>query len=124
MFGNVFRAWQILIFAGFVLMSLLCEICGAVPFQGLLTRIAESTTGAHTILRCGLMQGLAGCSFFDMRPELERSRDTQGVLESEEVIPSPMARYEHVLFASLKLCLALHTSLGIENQDAGNLQVH
>ncbi|OWF55575.1 nuclear pore complex protein Nup205-like [Mizuhopecten yessoensis] len=88
--------------------------------MGLLTRIAESTTGAHTILRCGLMQRLAGCSFFDMRPELERSRDAQGFLESEEFIPSPMARYQHVLFASLKLCLALLTSLGIENQDAGN----
>ena len=40
--------------------------------------------------------------------------------EGEDFLPSPMARYRQLLFASLKFCLAILTSLGIENQDCGN----
>lgn len=38
----------------------------------------------------------------------------------EDFLPSPMSRYRQLLFASLKFCLAVLTSLGIENQDCGN----
>lgn len=38
----------------------------------------------------------------------------------EDFLPSPMSRYRQLLFASLKFCLAILTSLGIENQDCGN----
>ena len=38
----------------------------------------------------------------------------------DEFIPNPMARYRQLLFAALKLCQALMTSLGVENLDAGN----
>ena len=41
-------------------------------------------------------------------------------MSDDEFIPSPMARYRQLLFACLKLCLAILTSCGIENQDAGN----
>nr|XP_022290304.1 nuclear pore complex protein Nup205-like [Crassostrea virginica] len=83
---------------------------------GLLTRVAESAVGAHTLLQCGVMQRLAGCVFFDLRPDLDREADEEG----EDFLPSPMARYRQLLFASLKFCLAILTSLGIENQDCGN----
>ena len=34
--------------------------------------MAESAVGAHTLLQCGVMQRLAGCVFFDLRPDLDR----------------------------------------------------
>ena len=40
--------------------------------KGLLTRVAESATGAHTLLQCQLMTSLAECSVFDLRPEVDR----------------------------------------------------
>ncbi|XP_061177614.1 nuclear pore complex protein Nup205-like isoform X2 [Saccostrea echinata] len=84
----------------------------------LLTRVAESAVGAHTLLQCGVMQRLAGCVFFDLRPDFDR--DEAGVDTEEDFLPSPMARYRQLLFAALKFCLAMLTSLGIENQDCGN----
>ena len=41
-------------------------------------------------------------------------------MEQDGFEPSPLARYRQLLFACLKLCLAILTSCGIENQDAGN----
>lgn len=83
----------------------------------LLTRVAESAVGAHTLLQCGVMQRLAGCVFFDLRPDLDRVSEEEC---DEDFLPSPMSRYRQLLFASLKFCLAILTSLGIENQDCGN----
>ena len=40
-----------------------------VYLQALLTRVAESATGAHTLIQCGLMARLAECSILDVRPE-------------------------------------------------------
>ncbi|KAL5010671.1 hypothetical protein ScPMuIL_012976 [Solemya velum] len=89
--------------------------------MSLLTRVAESALGAHALLRCGIMPRLAACTFFDMRPEVDRhSQSLQTTTESDGFIPTSLARYQHLLFASLKLCLAVLTSLGIENRDAGN----
>ncbi|CAG2236944.1 NUP192 [Mytilus edulis] len=87
--------------------------------MSLLTRIAESTAGAHALLRAGIMSRLSSCNYFDMRPETSRLQNELG-LTQDEFIPSPMARYRLLLFACLKLCLAILTSCGIENQDAGN----
>ncbi|XP_056015581.1 nuclear pore complex protein Nup205-like isoform X3 [Ostrea edulis] len=84
----------------------------------LLTRVAESAVGAHTLLQCGVMQRLAGSVFFDLRPDFDREAD-DGAVE-EDFLPSPMARYRQLLFSALKFCLAMLTSLGIENQDCGN----
>ncbi|XP_062604334.1 nuclear pore complex protein Nup205-like [Saccostrea cucullata] len=64
------------------------------------------------------MQRLAGCVFFDLRPYFDR--DEAGVDTEEDFTSSPMARYHQLLFAALKFCLAMLTSLGIENQDCGN----
>lgn len=40
--------------------------------QGLLTRVAESPTGAQALLQCGVMARLAECAVFDMRPDADR----------------------------------------------------
>ena len=40
----------------------------------------------------------------------------------DEFLPDPISRYRHLLFAALKFCLAVLTSLGVENTEAG-LQV-
>jgi len=34
--------------------------------------MAESTSGAHALLRAGIMGRLASCNYFDMRPEADR----------------------------------------------------
>ncbi|KAK3096434.1 hypothetical protein FSP39_000076 [Pinctada imbricata] len=88
--------------------------------MGLLIRVAESTVGAHTLLQYGILQRLASCVFFDLRPNFDRSSENTILTDDDEFIPSPMARYRQLLFAGLKLCQALMTSLGVENQDAGN----
>ncbi|KAJ8314739.1 hypothetical protein KUTeg_006889 [Tegillarca granosa] len=88
--------------------------------MSLLTRVAECTAGAQLLLQLGLTQRLAACTFFDMRPEMEGIREEQSLIDEEDFIPSSVSRYRHLLFASLKLCLAILTSLGIENMDAGN----
>ncbi|XP_062622239.1 nuclear pore complex protein Nup205-like isoform X2 [Saccostrea cucullata] len=94
------------------------ECCTSICPKFLLTRVAESAVGAHTLLQCGVMQRLAGCVFFDLRRNFDR--DEAGVDTEEDFLPSPMARYRQLLFAALKFCLAMLTSLGIENQDCGN----
>ncbi|KAL4232887.1 hypothetical protein ACF0H5_007574 [Mactra antiquata] len=84
----------------------------------LLTRIAETVAGATALLSCGVMQQLAGCSFFDMRPDYDRSQVIGSM--NDTFLPDPVSRYQHLLFTSLKFCLALLTSLGIENRECGN----
>ncbi|XP_062599346.1 nuclear pore complex protein Nup205-like [Saccostrea cucullata] len=37
-----------------------------------LSKLTESAVGAHTLLQCGVMQRLAGCVFFDLRPDFDR----------------------------------------------------
>ena len=37
----------------------------------------------------------------------------------DEFLPDPISRYRHLLFAALKFCLAVLTSLGVENTEAG-----
>ncbi|XP_062591569.1 nuclear pore complex protein Nup205-like, partial [Saccostrea cucullata] len=59
-----------------------------------------------------------GCVLFDLRPYFDR--DEASVDTEEDFLPSSMARYRQLLFAALKFCLAMLTSLGIENQDCGN----
>ncbi|KAL8613661.1 hypothetical protein ACOMHN_029753 [Nucella lapillus] len=82
-----------------------------------LTRLAQTAEGARTLLRCGVMQQLAACTALDLRPEREsHQKGTEG--EEEEFVPDPLARYRLVLSASLKLCLAILTSLGLHNKEA------
>ncbi|XP_052809828.1 nuclear pore complex protein Nup205-like [Mya arenaria] len=83
----------------------------------LLTRVAETATGASTILRCGVMSQLAACSFFDMRPDMDRSQAVYSV--EDDFLPDAVSRYRHLLFTTLRFCLALLTSLGTENREAG-----
>ncbi|XP_064596049.1 nuclear pore complex protein Nup205-like [Liolophura sinensis] len=88
--------------------------------MGLFTKIGESVSGAHSLLRSGIVQRLAECRFFDMRPELERHGSDDPDTGDDDFIPSPMARYRQLLSSALKLCLAILTSLGIENKDSGS----
>ncbi|XP_052238587.1 LOW QUALITY PROTEIN: nuclear pore complex protein Nup205-like [Dreissena polymorpha] len=83
----------------------------------LLTRVAETAVGATTLLRCGVMQKLAECSFFDMRPDMDRSQSVYNT--EDDFLPDPVSRYRHLLFTSLRFCLAILTSLGSENREAG-----
>ncbi|XP_045195259.2 nuclear pore complex protein Nup205-like [Mercenaria mercenaria] len=83
----------------------------------LLTRAAETAVGASTLLRCGVMEQLAACSFFDMRPDIDRGQTVYG--SNDAFLPDPVSRYRHLLFTSLRFCLALLTSLGVENREAG-----
>ncbi|KAL3882663.1 hypothetical protein ACJMK2_028981 [Sinanodonta woodiana] len=87
--------------------------------MSLLTRVAESAVGAYTLLHCGIMNRLASCTFFDMRPEVERLPSAGEEDEDDEFLPDIMSRYRRLLLATLKLCLAILTSLGIENVEAG-----
>ncbi|XP_013384593.1 nuclear pore complex protein Nup205 [Lingula anatina] len=85
--------------------------------MGLLTRLAESATGAQTLLQCGIMSRLAECNFFDLRPEMEGPPRFH---QEQSFIPSILMRYRQLLLPALKLCLAVMTSLGIENKKAAN----
>lgn len=38
----------------------------------------------------------------------------------DSFIPDPLARYRLILWAALRLCLALLTSLGVENKEAAS----
>ena len=75
--------------------------------MSLLTRVAGTIAGAQSMLRCGVMQQLSQCSVLDMRPDV----DHQGGRDY-------MVNYRMLLFPALKLCLAVLTSLGAENQEA------
>ncbi|XP_046581767.1 nuclear pore complex protein Nup205-like [Haliotis rubra] len=86
--------------------------------MSLLTRVGETLEGAHLLLRCGILQKLSACAFFDLRPESESpEKELMEDMSGDEFIPSPMARYRILLFAALNLCLAILTSLGLENKD-------
>ncbi|KAK7476364.1 hypothetical protein BaRGS_00032364 [Batillaria attramentaria] len=87
--------------------------------MSMLTRLAQTAEGARTLLRCGIMQKLAACSALDLRPERESVSPPVG-MEADNFIPDPLARYRLVLSAALKLCLAVLTSLGMENKEAAS----
>ena len=79
-----------------------------------MTRVAERAEGAHLLLQCGLMARLAECTIVDLRPEASDS----GAFDNS-FVPSMLNRYrKQILFPILKLCLAVLTSLGIENKQA------
>ncbi|KAG1652512.1 Nuclear pore complex protein Nup205 [Nymphon striatum] len=79
----------------------------------LLTRVACTPAGAQSLLRNGIMEKLAACQVFSMRPTYNVQR---AELEGDSIVPSAMARYSQILFPSLKLCLAFITSL--KNEEA------
>ena len=72
--------------------------------MALLTRLAASSTGAELLLETGLMLRLAEMTVFSARPESRPGDD------------GPMARYQQILFPSLRLCHALLSSLGSSNR--------
>ncbi|ESP04618.1 hypothetical protein LOTGIDRAFT_237278 [Lottia gigantea] len=84
--------------------------------MSLLTRFGETTAGAHLLIRCGMMQKLSACQFFDLRPDTDRSASLQERCD-DEFIPSPLARYRILLSSALKLGLAILTSVGVESKD-------
>ncbi|KAG1674320.1 Nuclear pore complex protein Nup205 [Nymphon striatum] len=84
-----------------------------VPNPALLTRVACTPAGAQSLLRNGIMEKLAACQVFSMRPTYNVQR---AELEGDSIVPSAMARYSQILFPSLKLCLAFITSL--KNEEA------
>ena len=48
------------------------------------------------------------------------SSRSQSVYNTEDdFLPDPVSRYRHLLFTSLRFCLAILTSLGSENREAG-----
>ncbi|GFS19080.1 nuclear pore complex protein Nup205-like, partial [Elysia marginata] len=85
--------------------------------MSLLTRVAQSADGARTLLHGGSLEKLASCSVLSLRPEVD---DYSHLSEEdeEELVPSPLARYRQLLFAVLRFCTALLTSLGGENKEA------
>ena len=73
-------------------------ICGH-AFQGLLTRVAESSTGAHMLLQCGLMARLAECTVFDLRPEADQQfrgiySHRAEALQIPDTLPSAQGKLE------------------------------
>ncbi|XP_014664623.1 PREDICTED: LOW QUALITY PROTEIN: nuclear pore complex protein Nup205-like [Priapulus caudatus] len=90
--------------------------------MGLLTRIAQSPSGAQMLLQCGIMGRLAECTVFSMRPQQEYSlpRTQIGGLQYESFLPTVMDRYRQILQPALKLCLAILMSLGSRNKQAAN----
>lgn len=89
-------------------------------FEGRMTffnRVASSPAGAYSLLRHGLMKHLAECEVFSMRPEHERGQADNILSLDEDIAPSPFARYRRLLFAVLKLCLAIISSVGVENSN-------
>eukprot|EP00106_Octopus_bimaculoides_P019622 XP_014787064.1 PREDICTED: nuclear pore complex protein Nup205-like [Octopus bimaculoides] len=90
-------------------------------FEGRMTfcsRVASSPAGAYSLLRHGFMQRLAECEVFSMRPEHERGHTEGNTLMDEEMGLSPLARYRRLLFPVLKVCLAIISSVGVENSNA------
>ncbi|CAI9734078.1 pore complex Nup205 [Octopus vulgaris] len=90
-------------------------------FEGRMTfcsRVASSPAGAYSLLRHGFMQRLAECEVFSMRPEHERGHTEGNTLMDEEMGLSPLARYRRLLFPVLKVCLAIISSVGVENCNA------
>ncbi|KAH9505618.1 hypothetical protein Btru_056038 [Bulinus truncatus] len=83
--------------------------------MSLLTRVAETQEGARILLHGGALEKLASCSFLSLRPEMDEFHQTD---DEDDLLPSPMARYHLLLFAVLRFCLALLTSLGGENKEA------
>ncbi|CAH1799487.1 unnamed protein product [Owenia fusiformis] len=84
--------------------------------MSLLTRLAESASGAQTLLQLGVMARLVECTVLDMRPETDRQ--PQGDVTFEGFVPSVMSRFRQLLFPALKLCIGVLTSLGVENREA------
>ncbi|GAB1605006.1 nuclear pore complex protein Nup205-like [Argonauta hians] len=90
-------------------------------FEGRMTfcsRVASSPAGAYSLLRHGFMQRLAECKVFSMRPEHERGQTEGSSCMDEEMGLSPLARYRRLLFPVLKVCLAIISSVGVENSNA------
>ncbi|KAK3769775.1 hypothetical protein RRG08_046880 [Elysia crispata] len=85
--------------------------------MSLLTRVAQDPEGARTLLHGGSLEKMASCSVLSLRPEVD---DYSHISEDDEedLVPSPLARYRQLLFAVLRFCLALLTSLGGENKEA------
>jgi len=83
--------------------------------MSLLTRIAQTSSGAQTLLQAGLMQRLAEFNVIEMRPDLHADRP-----DDAGFIPSVMHRYRQILFPALKLCLSVLTSMGLENTTANS----
>ncbi|XP_074656294.1 nuclear pore complex protein Nup205-like [Tubulanus polymorphus] len=87
----------------------------------LLTKIAMTATGAQSVLRCGIIKQLEQCTSLDMRPDILRVPSSSGsTTEFEGFMPSVLIRYHKIFHPTLKLCLGIMTSLGIENRDAAN----
>ena len=61
--------------------------------QSLLTRVAETAVGASTILRCGVMQQLAACTFFEMRPQVDRYCTCSVVTCTTPILSNPNSCY-------------------------------
>ncbi|XP_055955132.1 nuclear pore complex protein Nup205 [Patella vulgata] len=86
--------------------------------MSLLTRFGETTAGAHILIRCGIMQKLSACSFFDLRPDSDRTVNAGSTERcDDEFIPNPLVRYRILLSSAIKLCLAVLTSVGVESKD-------
>ncbi|KAK7106896.1 nuclear pore complex protein Nup205-like [Littorina saxatilis] len=86
--------------------------------MSMMTRLAQTAEGAGTLLRCGVMQKLAGCSALDLRPERDSQHSPMNEAGEDGFVPDPLARYRLLLSAALRLCLALLTALGMENKEA------
>ncbi|GFN90053.1 nuclear pore complex protein nup205-like [Plakobranchus ocellatus] len=85
--------------------------------MSLLTRVAQCPEGARTLLHSGSLEKLATCSVLSLRPEVDdHSHPSED--DDDDLVPSPLARYRQLLFAVLRFCLALLTSLGGENKEA------
>ncbi|XP_025098310.1 nuclear pore complex protein Nup205-like isoform X3 [Pomacea canaliculata] len=87
--------------------------------MSMLTRAAQTAEGARKLLRCNVMPRLAACTALDLRPETTSYSPLMAAAD-DSFIPDPLARYRLILWAALRLCLALLTSLGVENKEAAS----
>ncbi|XP_071502201.1 nuclear pore complex protein Nup205-like [Diadema antillarum] len=95
--------------------------------MSLLTRVAESVSGAQALLQMGLMARLAQCRFLDLRPDQSSHPIMTDGIEAVSVdsfLPDVMSRYRQLLFPVLRLSMTILTSLGCQHKEATSQVLH
>ena len=95
--------------------------------QALLTRLAQTASGAQALLQLGLIGKLSECRFLDIRPDTSSSNgyhnqtdyDDNG-MDDSQFIPTVLERYRQLILPTLKLVVSILTSVGRQNQDVAN----
>lgn len=91
--------------------------------MALLTRLASTATGSEMLLESGVLVKFSEMAVFSSRPETSATT-FEAMNEADQLIPSPLSRYQQIIFPVLKLCQAIMASLGSENRSAAAQVLH